>query len=112
MLGRSPFLARNFPVIDRFANGVATSIKSIDLRAASYQNISTLTSTVQGYITTLANWQGATWGGVRINAAQITGRELLLAIPPGATQAQMEALQQVQQWAQTVGVTLNIVIVP
>ncbi len=112
MLGRSPFLVRNFPVIDRFVNGVATSIKSLDLRAASYQDISTLTSTVQRYVNTLANWQGATWRGVRINAAQITGRELLLAIPPGATQAQMEALQQVQQWAQTVGVTLNIVIVP
>jgi hypothetical protein len=93
-------------------NGVATSIKSIDLHAASYQNISMLTSTVQGYVNTLANWQGATWGNVAIQANQITGRELLLAIPPGATQAQMAALQQLQQWAATIGVILNISVVP
>jgi len=112
MLGRSPFLARNFPVIDRFVNGVATSIKSIDLRAANFQNISTLTRTVQGYINTLATWQGAVWGGFEVRGADIVGRELLLAIPPGATPAQVAALQQLQQWAQTVGVTLNIVVVP
>jgi RHS repeat-associated protein len=34
MLGRSPELPRNFPVIDRFANGVATSIKSIDFECS------------------------------------------------------------------------------
>jgi filamentous hemagglutinin len=112
MLGRSPELTQNFPVIDRFQNGIATSIKSIDLSAASYQNISTLTSRVTGYINTLANWQGTYWGGVQIDAAQITGREVLLAIPPGATQAQMAALQQLQQWATTVGVTLNTTVVP
>jgi len=112
MLGRSPFLAQNFPVIDRFVNGVATSIKSIDLRAASYQNIGTLTRTVQGYVTTLANWQGARWGEFQVEAADIVGREVLLAIPPGASQAQMAALQQLQQWATTIGVTLNIVVVP
>jgi RHS repeat-associated protein len=112
MLGRSPQLAQNFPVIDRFENGVATSIKSMDLNAASYQNIGTLTSRVQGYVNTLANWQGARWGDVRILADQITGREVLLAIPPGASQAQMAALQQLQQWATTINVTLNITVVP
>lgn len=109
LLGRSP---QHFPVIDRFENGIATSIKSIDLSAVSYQNIGTLTSRVTGYINTLANWQGARWGGVTIQASQITGRELLLAIPPGATEAQMAALLQLQQWATTAGVTLNITVVP
>ena len=112
MLGRSPELTQNFPVIDRFQNGIATSIKSIDLGAASYQNIGTLTSKVTGYINTLANWQGARWGDTAIRASQITGRELLLAIPPGATEAQMAALQQLQQWATTVGVTLNTTVIP
>ncbi|MFO3795961.1 MAG: hypothetical protein ACK8QZ_01575, partial [Anaerolineales bacterium] len=112
MLGRSPELSQNFPVIDRFSNGVATSIKSIDLSAASYQNINTLSSVVRGYINTLANWQGTYWGGFEVNASDIVAREVLLAIPPGATEAQMAALQQLQQWATTVGVTLNIVVVP
>ncbi|MRR31689.1 hypothetical protein EG834_15470, partial [bacterium] len=44
-LGRSPNLAQNFPVIDRYNNGLATSIKSLDLGAKSYQNLTTLTRT-------------------------------------------------------------------
>jgi len=112
MLGRSPELSQNFPVIDRFENGVATSIKSIDLSAASYQNISTLSGVVRRYVNTLANWQGAQWGGVEIKSSSILARELLLAIPPGASEAQLAALQELQQWSTSVGVTLNIVVVP
>jgi RHS repeat-associated protein len=111
MLGRTPQLTQNFPVIDRFQNGIAASIKSIDLMARSYQNISQLTRTVQGYVNTLANWQGARWGGVTIQANQITGRELILAIPPNASQAQLQALQQLQQWALNQGVTLTLTTV-
>jgi len=113
MLGRSPQLTQNFPVIDRFENGVATSIKSIDLGAKSYQNIGQLTSTVKGYVGELANWQGVRqWGDVSIDNNMITARELLLAIPQGATQAQLTALQQLQQWASTVGVTVNVTVIP
>jgi filamentous hemagglutinin len=112
-LGRSPQLVQNFPVIDRFQNGVATSIKSIDLGARGYQNIATLTRTVRGYVNTMANWQGvSSWGGVTIRNGEIMAREVLLAIPPGASQAQMNALLQVQQLAVSQGVTLNIVVVP
>jgi hypothetical protein len=92
-------------------NGIATSIKSIDLMAKSYQNIATLTRTVQGYVNTLANWQGARWGGVTIDASQIVGREVILAIPPNASAAQLQALQQLQQWALNQGVTLTLVTV-
>lgn len=108
MLGRSPQLAQNFPVIDRWQNGIATSIKSIDLMAKSYQNINTLTRTVQGYINTLANWQGATWGNITIQANQIVGRELILAIPPNASAAQIQALQQLQQSALNQGINLML----
>jgi filamentous hemagglutinin len=48
MLGAN--LPQNFPVIDRFVSGVATSIKTLDLNAATYQNISALTGKVRGYI--------------------------------------------------------------
>ena len=43
-------LKGNFPVIDKFLNGVATSIKSIDLNAKSYQNGKVLFSTLKRYI--------------------------------------------------------------
>jgi filamentous hemagglutinin len=113
MLGRSPQLSQNFPVIDRFENGVATSIKSIDLGANSYQNIGTLTSTVRGYVSELANWQGVrSWGNFGIGPSDIRARELLLAIPSGATEAQMTALRALQQWAANVGVVVNVTVVP
>ncbi len=107
MLGAN--LPQNFPVIDRFVNGVATSIKTLDLNAATYQNVATLSRQVQGYINTLANFQGAQW----LQANMITGRELLLAVPSGAgTQAQWAALQALQQYAANLGVTLTIVQIP
>ena len=112
MLGRSPQLSQNFPVIDRFENGLATSIKSIDLGAASYQNINGLTSTVKDYVNTLANWQGARWANVTINASDIIGRKLLLAVPPDATQEQLDALEALTKWATTVGVDLETTVVP
>ncbi|MCX7683008.1 MAG: hypothetical protein N2508_13760 [Anaerolineae bacterium] len=112
MLGAN--LPQNFPVIDRFVNGVATSIKTLDLNAATYQNIGALTSKVQGYINTLANFQGATLGqwSVGTPTNPITARILELVVPPGATQAQVAALQQLQQYAANLGVTLNLVVVP
>ena len=107
MLGEN--LAPNFPTIDRFANGVATSIKTLDLTAKSYQNIGTLTAKVQGYIDTLANFQGA----YRISSNMIKARDLLLAVQTGVgTEAQWAALRELQELAAQVGVVLNIVQVP
>lgn len=107
MLGRN--LPRNFPVIDRWSNGVITSIKSLDLNAPTYQNIGALTSKVQGYIDAVANFQGAWW----LQANMITGRDLLLAVPSSAsTQAQWAALQALQQYASNLGIALTIIQIP
>jgi hypothetical protein len=70
-----------------------------------------LTQTLEGYATQLANWQSANWGGTRIDPQIIQGRELLLAILPNASQAQMTILQQIQAWAQSIGVQVTITIV-
>ncbi|MCL5264647.1 MAG: hypothetical protein M1343_05560 [Chloroflexi bacterium] len=109
-LGRN--LPQNFPVVDRFENGVVTSIKSIDLTAKSYQNVDTLTRTVKGYVDAMAAYQGQepAWAGRAITADEITGRAVDLAIPSsGWTQAQMIALQELQKYATSVNVTLNII---
>ncbi len=45
-------------------------------------------------------------GGVRILANQIAGRELILAMPPNASIAQLQALHRLQQSALNQGVTL------
>jgi hypothetical protein len=61
-LGRSSQLAGNSPVIDRFQNGVAISIKSIDLLAKTYQNISNLIRTIKGYVNTPLSLPGLSKG--------------------------------------------------
>jgi len=107
-LGRN--LPGNFPVIDRFANGIATSIKSLDLGAKTYQSLSTLSRTVTGYVDKVASFAGRTWGGASVKGAEIQGRALELAIPMGGgSPAQHAALQAVVKYAQSVGVRVTIV---
>lgn len=65
-------LKGNFPVIDKFLNGVATSIKSIDLNAKSYQNGKVLFSTLKRYIDKVAKFKGQRWNGVVISEEDIT----------------------------------------
>jgi hypothetical protein len=47
-----------FPVIDRWVDGVATSIKSIDLTAATYQDATRLTYRLNSYIDSMATYDG------------------------------------------------------
>ena len=82
MLGAN--LPRTFPVIDKFVNGVATSIKSIDLTAKSYQNAGALASKINGYVDKLAAFNGAKLGQAEVQGSKIASRELQLAIPSGS----------------------------
>ena len=103
----------NFPTIDKFPNGVATSIKSIDLEATSYQNTSRLASRVRGYIDKVAKFNGADANGREILARDIEGRALELAVQPGVTTtAQRAILDQMASYAKSQGVDLKIVEVP
>lgn len=100
----------NFPVIDRYLNGVATSIKTIDLDAKTYQTGSNLTSVLNKHINDLAKFAGADWAKVTVpgNAA----KELQLAIPHGGSQAQQAAIQAAAQRAQAQGIKLTTTIIP
>ncbi len=113
ILGRSKFLSQNFPVIDRFEDGVATSIKSLDLNAPTYQNTTRLASTVMRYTRTLAQWEGQAepWGRVQIHPAEIQAKVLELAVPPGGSPAQWETLFRVRHIAAETGVRLDLVII-
>lgn len=83
-------LAAGFPVIDKFLNGTATSIKSIDLTAKTYQNTEKLASTLENYVDKVSNFNGARYGKDIVEGSKITGRELQIAIPKGS----MSAAQQ------------------
>lgn len=113
MLGGN--LPRSYPVIDRFdsATGVATSIKSIDLNAATYQNAAALTSRLNSYVNSVAGFNGAHFADVPINAADITARQLQLAIPSGSISAvQQAAINAAVARAQSMGVNFIVTPVP
>ncbi len=97
---------RNVRGIDNFANGVATSIKSLDVFAKSYQNLNTLSS-ISGYVQQLAGYSGGQIPG-RINqAGDIARRVLQVVLPKGnLSDGVKQALLRVQQQAARDGVEL------
>ena len=108
-------LPKSYPVIDRFdfATGVATSIKSIDLNAPTYQNAAALTSRLNSYVNSVAGFQGANFADVPIDASQITARQLELAIPSGGmSAAQQAAINAAVLRARSMSVNLIVIPVP
>ena len=102
-------LPATFRTIDSFSNGIATSIKSIDLNAATYQDAARLTYRLNAYIDSIATYDGSVLGSIQILPANISARALSLAIPKGSmTAAQRAAIQAAQTRAQAFGVNLTI----
>jgi RHS repeat-associated protein len=103
------FLGRTIPgfqVIDdyiiRGGRGIATSIKSLDLTAPSYQSATALVSRLNGYAQKLQNFTGATKAGFALGRGTenaIDDKVLLVAFEEGAaTSVQANALVQ---WVRT-----------
>jgi RHS repeat-associated protein len=109
MLGAN--LPRTFPVIDVFENGIATSIKSVDLSAASYQAPDVLASKLTSYVDKLASFSGGKLGGAVVDGANITGKVLKLAVPEGASAAQQAVISRVTAAAAQKGVQVVVVTV-
>jgi hypothetical protein len=102
-------LPRTFRTIDRWENGVATSIKSIDLNAATYQDGARLTYRLNDYIGKLASYTGSEMGDIKIGSEAITGRKLSIAIPKGSmTMVQREAIEAARVRARTFGIDLKV----
>jgi filamentous hemagglutinin len=81
--------------LDKFENGIATSIKSLDLGAPTYSTPAAITRVGTGYVDKVAAFQGRSYAQIDIRACQVTGRSLDIAVPPGATATQKQALQDV-----------------
>ena len=109
---RSGRLPPGFRTVDFFDEGIATSTKSIDLGAKTYQDANRLLSTVRKYVDKLRDFRGGARGGFRIRPGDITGRRLDLVIPQGSlTQSQRLALEAAEQYAQGQGISLEILTV-
>lgn len=100
-------LPPNFPVIDSFANGVATSIKSVDLNSAIYQDAARLTTRINRYVDQLAEFSGDELGGRIIEADEIAQRVLKIAVPKGSlSQMQRSVIEVARSRAREHGVIL------
>jgi len=100
-------LPDGFPTVDKWSNGTATSIKSIDLNAPTHQNPGSLQRVLNGHVDKVAPFTGRSHAGVTIRADQVVARELQIAVPSGATTASHGAvLSAVSARAQTKGVTV------
>jgi hypothetical protein len=96
-------------VIDGWENGIATSIKSIDLNAATYQDVTRLTYRLNGYVDQIALYNGGKMGSIEIESAAITGRELSVAIPASSmTATQRDVFEAARLRAQAFGVKLVV----
>jgi hypothetical protein len=79
-----PTFPSNYPVIDKIPNGVATSVKSIDLNTATYQNEASLANRLNKLIDDVREFNGVTWGGLPISDIDIKGRAVQVIVPKGS----------------------------
>jgi len=108
MLGQN--LPQTFDVFDKFLNGTATSIKSMDLAAQTYLQPQNIIRVGEKYVDAAAAFQGATRGGFTLRASQIVQRVVEIAVPSGtANAAQQTAFQTVINYGKRFGVIVNIV---
>jgi len=113
ILGQARRLVANFPVIDDIFEGVATSIKSMDLTAATYRSVGNITRTLEKYADTLSRFNGRVWAGDVVTAAQIEQRVLLVAVEDGAaTVAQMQAINEFIAKAKLLWPNVKVLIAP
>jgi hypothetical protein len=102
----------NFPVIDNFsASSVATSIKSIDLNAATYQIDISLKYRLDAYVDTLSEFEGTEFATNTVR--NINRRVLQLVIPKGSiTDAQQAVIEASRSRARSLKNPVDFVITP
>jgi hypothetical protein len=108
-LGRN--LPRTFKGIDWFENGVATSIKSMDVRLKSYQDPAKVFSQGRKYVDQVANFDETILKDNGITS-KVTERILRLGVPPGAADAQKSALKSLIEYGKQNGVKVQVIRVP
>jgi hypothetical protein len=114
LLGRTSLIDgrdENFPVIDKVPDGIATSIKSIDLKAATYQNAVGLTRRLAKYVGEVSEFVGDALGNDVVDISDIKGRALSVAVPKGSmTATQKAAIEDVRRWARMLNNPVDIII--
>lgn len=106
-------LPPGFPTIDKFdwQHGIATSIKTVDLAAKSYQNPARLESLVKRYIDKVAGFKGSDLRNYVILEEDINQLALHVAVPRGASPSQQHVLDELVTYAHEKGVALQVEVV-
>jgi hypothetical protein len=104
----------NFPVIDDFPpSGVATSYKSVDLNAATYQNDNSLKYRLNAYADIVSEFNGATFAGNIVSPDKIALRVLHLIIPNGSmTDAQRIVIETARLRASKLKNPVDLIVTP
>jgi hypothetical protein len=107
-------LGPNFPTIDMISRaGIATSIKSIDLNAAVYQNDASLAYRLNNYFDKVSEFDGAKWAADVVSSDQVTGRVLNLVVPKGSmSESQRIVIERARVRAENLSHSVDLVITP
>jgi hypothetical protein len=106
-------LPARFPAIDRVSpSGVVTSIKSVDLNAATYQRAATLDRVLRGHIDRIAGFRGHSFADHEVLAGQISGRALDIVLPQAGNSAQQAVIAEAVRYGEFRRVIVNIIIFP
>lgn len=108
---RDGSLPPGFRTIDNFSGGVATSIKSIDLNAATYQIPGQLAYRLNQYVDKLSSYNGGSFANKVVLDSEIEERVLSLAVPKGSmTEEQRAVIEAVRSRARASGRPVEISI--
>jgi hypothetical protein len=106
-----PTFPSNYPVIDKIPDGIATSLKSIDLNAATYHKEQSLTYRIEKYVETVRDFNGADWGDKIVRSDDIAGRAVQLVVPQeSVTEAQRLVIDKVRTRARQSNRPVDITI--
>jgi hypothetical protein len=106
------YIVTNSNTFDFFndASGLATSAKTLDTGAASYQNPSAIVSKINIYIEEVANYSGVGKNSV-VDPSLIQSKAIQLAVPVGTTTSQWVAIQQSIENAASKGIQMSVTVV-
>jgi hypothetical protein len=106
-----PTFPDNYPVIDKIPDGVATSVKSIDLNAATYRKDAALAYRLNKFVADVQEFDGADWGGTKVTKAQINARAVQLIVPKGSmTEAQQIVIERIRARAKRSNRPVDIIV--
>jgi hypothetical protein len=105
--GNLPF---NFPVIAKYKNGIAVSIKSLNTDEEYYHSPGNLKKKLELYINKIDEFNGGKSGSMAIEGSQILKKELELVIPEtDVLPSQQQIINDCIQMARLKGIDMKVI---